>query len=411
MRAGFARRDITPDKPMQMAGFDRRTAPSTGTLDELYVRVLALNCDQKTFLICSFDLLGTDSTFCETVQAAFAREMDIPSHHVWVCATHTHSGPGCHFDGKNHYSQEYVQFLVDQTLAAGRVALADLQAARLNVSDSTVTAVTSRRNQGRAGAEFPMPLLQIRFVRAADTITLCRICCHPTILDEKNTLYSGDLPSAAMKAAGLSDKCLILNGACADLSTRFTRTASNPQELARIGQILADGMIAAPDSFQDQTPAIQGHARTIYLSRCGSLEGAQREELLNALRAKAAACTDPQAWREYDSRIAVLERSSVAPEKDRRIHIAAVNLGPVVLLSMPFEVDSPDGEDLEKGLTKIANKPVYLCCYTGGYDGYLPSGKPLTADSSYEDIASRYSADARTKVWECATQCILESIQ
>ena len=40
MRAGFARRDITPDRSMGMAGFDRRKDPSTGTLDPLAVCVL-----------------------------------------------------------------------------------------------------------------------------------------------------------------------------------------------------------------------------------------------------------------------------------------------------------------------------------------------------------------------------------
>ena len=67
-----------------------------------------------------------------------------------------------------------------------------------------------------------------------------------------------------------------------------------------------------------------------------------------------------------------------------------------------------DGAALETRLEQIAKKPVYLICYTGGYDGYLPSGAPLTVQSSYEDIASRYLPRSREQVWECAKQCIQE---
>lgn len=57
----------------------------------------------------------------------------------------------------------------------------------------------------------------------------------------------------------------------------------------------------------------------------------------------------------------------------------------------------------------LASKPVYAVCYTGGYDGYLPSGAPLSEESSYEDIASRYGAEARELILECAKQCVLQA--
>ena len=77
--------------------------------------------------------------------------------------------------------------------------------------------------------------------------------------------------------------------------------------------------------------------------------------------------------------------------------------------SLPFEVDSKDGDELQSILTQAAGKPVYLLCYTGGYDGYLPSGKPLSADSSYEDFASRYFPQSRGQVWESAKKCVLNA--
>ena len=146
----------------------------------------------------------------------------------------------------------------------------------------------------------------------------------------------------------------------------------------------------------------------VYLSRSASLSGEVKDNILSALRKKAAECTDPQALREYDSRIAVLERAAVGAEKNRMIRIGAVNFGNYILLGVPFEVDYADGQNLEQTLSQIAGHPVYLVCYTFGYDGYLPSGAPLSAESSYEDIASRYLPESREQVWECAKQCIVE---
>jgi len=40
-------------------------------------------------------------------------------------------------------------------------------------------------------------------------------------------------------------------------------------------------------------------------------------------------------------------------------------------------------------------KNAWIRCYAGGYEGYLPSGKPLTRDSGYEDMASGYASEAK----------------
>ena len=103
MRAGFGRRDITPDKSMNMAGFDRRKDPSIGTLDPLEVCVLALeDSGQNPFLMCIFDLLGTDSSLCTHIRENVSAGLEIPAERIWVGATHTHSAPTGHFSGNQY---------------------------------------------------------------------------------------------------------------------------------------------------------------------------------------------------------------------------------------------------------------------------------------------------------------------
>ena len=405
MKASFGRRDITPDRSMKMAGFDRRKDPSTGTMDPLEVCVLALADRQvNPFLMCVFDLLGTDSRLCAHIRNAVASHLEIPAERIWVSATHTHSAPSGHFSGGESYDEAYVEYLVSQAVTAAAEAMNNLQNVTPAAAQTQATGVASLRNRGREGSEFPMPM-PLFFL--GETV-LARISCHPTVLDERNLLYSRDLPGQIRD--GLANRnCLVLNGPCADLSTRFTRQTSDPAELKRLGNILTDAVLSAkPQPAPDFGTEIKTAEKLVYLSQSASLSGELRENILSALRQKMAECTDPQAQREYDSRIAVLERSAVSAEKNREIRIGAVNLGNCIFVGFPFEVDYADGVNLEQTLSQTAGKPVHLICYTFGYDGYLPSGAPLSAESSYEDIASRYLPESREQVWECAKQCVTE---
>ena len=395
---------------MKMAGFDRRKDPSVGTLDSLEVCALAFMDQQnEPFLMCVFDLLGTDRQLCTHVREAVSARLEIAPERIWVGATHTHSAPTGHFSGNQSYDENYVNFLTAQAVSAATDAMGNLQSATAATALAQATGVASLRNKGREGSAFPMPLPIVLLETGEASLALARISCHPTVLDERNLLYSRDLPGQVRDGLESRRNCLVINGPCADLSTRFTRQASNPEELSRLGKLLTEAVQESqPQPAPDFGIKIRTSEKILYLSRSASLSGELLENILSALRQKAAACTDPQALREYDSRIAVLERSAVGAEKSREIHIGAVNFGNYILLGVPFEVDYADGLDLEQNLSQMAGVPVHLVCYTFGYDGYLPSGAPLSAESSYEDIASRYLPESRGQVWECAKQCVID---
>lgn len=414
MRAGFSRKEITPSYPVYMAGFDRRKAPSTGSLMPLYVSVLALdNAQGNTVLLFSYDVLGTDAALCDLVRSTMQERFGIPAVNVWVSATHTHSAPSCIFKGGHTYDEAYVAFLLQQSVLAAEEALNARKEARASFEYTTVSGLGSKRNQGRAGSSYPMPLLLLRFDWGDTAVTVCRIACHPTVLDEKNTLLSRDIPGAAEKAADPNSSYLFYNGACGDVSTRFTRTASTPEELYRLGGILGTALRETEPTEDAQLCArIRTAEQRFFVRLRNGLEPEERLSLMQALREKMTQCTDAQANREYDSRLAVLERKPVldAP-KEKEICVSVVDLGSLLFVSLPFETDSADGEALEAVLSRKAGKPVYLIGYTNGYEGYLPSGAPLTPDSSYEDFASKYVPEVRTQILDAAAACIEQTKQ
>ena len=55
--AGFGQREITPDHPVPLAGFDLRKGPSEGVHDPLFVRALLLTAGGESVLLLEADLL------------------------------------------------------------------------------------------------------------------------------------------------------------------------------------------------------------------------------------------------------------------------------------------------------------------------------------------------------------------
>ena len=398
MKSGFAKRIITPSFFTRMAGFDRREGPATGTLDELYVTVLALIPDKgEAFVLCAYDLLGVELGLARRIYAEVGEALHIPSENVWACATHTHSAPSAVFAYSSAYSPEYVEFLCTSTVQAAREAVNAAQETSVRMGSAEVDGIASLRDMPREVSAYNMPLRVITF----GGHRLVRFACHPTILNEKNLLYSRDLPGAA----GL-ENAIFVNGACGDLSTRYTRQGSGVPELMRMGALLRNAVEQTePVNCGDFDRKITATRESFWVPQGLSFDESQRAGLIEILTERMKACTDREAQREYDARLAVLERPKQPQSEYRELEVCCADLGGALLAGLPFEVNCADGAEIEAELSTLTGRPTLLLCYTGGYDGYLPSGRPVDADSSYQDFASKLPPYTRQRAVDALIIC------
>jgi len=398
MKAGFARLPITPDKPMTLAGFDRRTAPAAGALEELYISVLALEDERGgRFLLCSFDLLGADRALCRAVREALSPIL--PPERIWVCATHTHSAPRGAFSGGISQDDAYISSIINACKAAAFTALNGLSSVFALFGEGEAKGVASLRDVPRAQAGFQMPLRVLRLEGERLSLPIVRFACHPTILSENNFLYARDLPGGSEDAPAIW-----LNGPCADLSTRFTRRESSHAEVQRMGNLVKDALERVRlQPVSDFGKAIRVCEQELELPYGSALRGEARQALLRQLLEQAEACTDPAARRELDSCIAVLQREERDLPDTRTVTVAACDLGALLLLALPFEVSWQDGLRLEQEASRLCRKPALLVCYCGGYDGYLPHEN---AGISYQDLATGFLPQAREIIWQNTLKCV-----
>ena len=91
-KAGFAKKDITPELGTTISGYYSRRV-STGVLDPLYVRCVAVSDGSAKALVMSVDNLHMVNAVYADVRRAVSGRTGVPEDAVFVACTHIHTGP------------------------------------------------------------------------------------------------------------------------------------------------------------------------------------------------------------------------------------------------------------------------------------------------------------------------------
>ena len=445
MIIGFGISSIIPPAMVPMAGYDLRQEKAEGVYDPLSVRVLLTGDKTTLAALVTYDLLGVPLYLVSQVKAAATACVNrvlqdeqtgweqrgplLTEEAVFVLAIHTHAAPKVHFRSFSIFDPAYEQQLCEAACEAAEEAAKDLSETTLSAKSLTAEGVAAYRDTTREASRFAMPVDMFWFERKdKDPITLLLMRTHPTVLNETNLLMSRDLVLGIDKAfqdAHPGARLMVINGACADVSTRYTRKESTFQEAERLGRLLAKAALKDPGPFRPLNAlAVCSETLTIPPARFFTEE--ERQDIITYLTGKIEACQDAAEKREYIACRSVLERTTYGktpeggPKEGITVAISALRLGGtrengtnelngqegLDMVFLPFEYANKDDQDLCQALEKQTGRRAIVVCYANGYEGYLPSGKPLSKDSGYEDIASPYREDAKDLVKACCMRLL-----
>src|SRR5688500_9074118 len=90
-RAAAVKIDITPKTSQWLLGYGPRK--STGVLDPIYHRVVAMDDGQTSFFLVSSDLCLFSPDLYDEVAAELKQRFNIEPKQFWWSVTHTHSAP------------------------------------------------------------------------------------------------------------------------------------------------------------------------------------------------------------------------------------------------------------------------------------------------------------------------------
>jgi hypothetical protein len=204
LRAGTAKVDITPGKPVRMSGYSGRKALSTDVHDQLYTRVVAFESGTRRLVLVSTDLIGFYQTY-EPIRDAICDRYELKPSEIFLSGTHTHSGPTPTLSEEGHPNNlEYTQSLKAKLLEAIGQAIEMAGPVQMGAGRGYSPVGSNRREKQRDGSvrlgrnpygPTDKEVLVMKLAKPDGTpiAALFDYATHATSLGPRNLQISGDV--------------------------------------------------------------------------------------------------------------------------------------------------------------------------------------------------------------------------
>ncbi|TDC51509.1 hypothetical protein E1212_12060 [Jiangella ureilytica] len=403
MRAGHGTALLSVPDGTPMGGYAARTSPSAGMLAPLQVDCVSIAAGADRFLLVVAELVGVNADLVAQIRRRIPGE-------VWVCATHTHSGPDVGSrPGGGTTPAAWVDAVSDAAAEAARRAVATETECVASHHAGVLDGVGARRSADTGERRVPVDLL--RFAdgdRLAGVVAVVPV--HPTVLPASSCVVSGDL--AAWIREALRDELaagggpvpwvVVATGAAGDISTRWTRTAQTEADGRRLAGLaatrLAELLDAGPGRAWTADDGIAVSRRTLTLPVRRD-DRDRLDELRDVFAAQLAGVpADDPAGRAAVTALQGVEAAAarthggaaadaVVPESVA-LELAVARLGELTLHGI-------GGEPFLS--LRDAAAPAVLLGYANGYAGYLPAAADFDTPA-YEVLISPFRPDAADDV-------------
>jgi len=205
LRAGIAKIDITPEKPVRMSGYSGRKELSEGVHDPLSARVVVFENRGKRLVLVSSDLIGFYGTY-EYFQKAISDEFNLEQSELFLSSIHTHSAPTPTLDKERVHPNnvEYTEGLKPKLIKAIREALDSMSPVQIGAGIGYSPVGMNRRKTTPDGpvtlgcnpyGPTDKEVLVMKLAKPDGTPigALFDYACHATSLGPRNLQVSGDV--------------------------------------------------------------------------------------------------------------------------------------------------------------------------------------------------------------------------
>lgn len=271
LRAGAARREITPSEPVLLCGYPHVVRQSTGVHDPLWAAALYLEHDGHAVVLGALDVLMLNRDAALRLRRRVAERLGVPEAHVLISCTHTHSAPVTAryypFAGDPAWPDPdpaYLEFCEEQMLEAAVAARRGAQPAELGWTTADARGVGGNRQDPKGPSD---PEVGVLAVRASGRMLAVAMIysMHPTVLHEDSTLVSGDFPAFARSVIP-AEVVLYHTGPCGDQSPRFFIQGNTWAEAERLGHQLGRAVVSRLGGVRyDNQPVLWGALRAVQL--------------------------------------------------------------------------------------------------------------------------------------------------
>jgi neutral ceramidase len=381
VRIGHGRAPLPVGHGTPMGGYAARVGGAADVLDPLGVDCVSISGDHGRLVLVVAEILCIDAALAaavrERVGAAVAGD-------VWVCATHTHSGP--EVGGLAEPAPlVWAQAVADAAAAAADAAVGAERELGGRLHTGVLEGVASPRGDDAAEPRVTVDVVACTGADGGVRGVLAVLPIHPTVLPASSNLISGDLAGAIRTALSREfEWAVVATGAAGDISTRRTRRAQTPDECRRLGDVAAEQLAAlvhgagnATWAASDGTVASVRGSIALSAYRRDEAELVELRERVEAAHRAAHDAAEARTLATALQGIAIAERAPDAA-RDVTIELAAARVGRLQLLAVGAEPFHSFADAL---------RPAVCLGYANGHAGYLPDAAAY-GTPGYEVLAS-----------------------
>jgi neutral ceramidase len=400
VRVGHACALLAVPDSTALGGYADRHGGSTGVLEDLQVDCVCLTGGRGRLVLVVAEVVCVNADLAEEVRR---RVRDaVSALDVWVCATHTHSGPdvGC-VAGGGPTPAHWRRAIADAAVEAARAAVARERERAGRFHSGVLQDVGSPR--GRHDGEHEVSVDVVSCVGPDGEVegVLAVVPVHPTVLPAASTLVSGDLAAAIRTALrrGLGSPWVVVaTGAAGDISTRHTRRAQTADECRRLGAAAAEQIAAlmqgpAAPIWERDGGGCAARRRTLAMAarhqdpdKLLRLREALEREHAHELQSGTAATA-----RIVETALQGVEVAQAAEASTAALELSAARVGRLALFGIGAEPYHSFGSQLRD---RCADPSVVLG-YANGHVGYLPDAAAYSTDpTGYEVLSSLLPPEA-----------------
>ncbi len=376
---GYARVDITPDKPFKIYN-----GTGKSTHDPLMLTCTAVCDGEGVALLFSVDTKNINESVANGAMKLLEEKFDIPASRVMINVTHTHSAP----DFNRNETADWVNYVYEQMVKCTDRALRDLDPAEAYVGKSFTDGITFVRrylykttskgiNPYAHESEADTELRTIRFDRKnkKDVLLVNYQTHYGGATSKYRNQYSADFIDPFRKTVEKDMDMLFVyySGASGNLNfdsdlpkerkysdyiqavkelVNVTKDSISKEEKVETGKIVSSTSLY-PGKIMQDTPERIAHAQEIMGYTKNSAE------YLSALGKYGM--TD----REAEG----INRRSKKGEV-QNLPFTAISFGDIGFASAPYEMFDTNGKEVRDG---SPFKMTFVLSYTNGGFGYVPS--------------------------------------
>lgn len=391
MKAGIAKKIITPPVGVDLSGYVGRSGPSVKVHDDVYARALVLDDGATRIGIVSLDMLGTDMSQDAALREGISKATGIPRRNLLIGSSHTHSGPAfLYLRECGTPDPSVVSKIVSQVVEAAVEANGNLADARLSFTKTESDLGWNRRQwvvqakvqqSPTSGVITDHTLSGLRIeIDGRQPIVLFNYACHGVIMGPDNLELSADWIGVARKiieSSGAADTAMFLQGCCGNTNPRYRGTFELREQA---GEAVAKPLLTAlADARPVENPKIRVAWRDIELPYIPlppadelEKEVSFRKSELAKLQAESAPdvrMQTPRAMLGWAQD--ALKTVTEGEPKSIKVGLQAIAIGNIVFAALPAEAFCEYG----LAFRKMSAATVIPVGYANGNIGYLPTAE------------------------------------